>query len=115
MAGDWRLYAELLAAPGARIAYVAAPLNRHRRHSASVTQALDPDYHVAEVAVVQAAVASLLPSNPTLLRRQKRYLKDIAKQLGANGKRRHANSKVEVKTAWQGKTLDSAIRQVPDA
>jgi glycosyltransferase involved in cell wall biosynthesis len=115
MAGDWRLYAELLAAPGARIAYVAAPLNRHRRHSASVTQALDPDYHVAEVAVVQAAVASLLPSNPTLLRRQKRYLKDIAKQLGASGKRPHANSKVEVKTAWQGKTLDSAIRQVPDA
>jgi hypothetical protein len=33
VAGDWRLYAELLSVPGARIAYVASPLNRHRRRA----------------------------------------------------------------------------------
>ena len=35
-AGDWRVYAELLAAGGS-VAYVAQPLNAHRRHDASVT------------------------------------------------------------------------------
>ncbi len=41
MAGDWRLYLEALALPGAKVAYEAEPLNVHRRHATSVTHALD--------------------------------------------------------------------------
>ena len=40
MAGDWRLYAEMLSRPGSQVAYVAAPLNQHRRHARSVTHSL---------------------------------------------------------------------------
>jgi glycosyltransferase involved in cell wall biosynthesis len=49
MAGDWRIYLECLAAPGARIAYVADPLNIHRRHAASVTHSLKAQKHIAEI------------------------------------------------------------------
>jgi glycosyltransferase involved in cell wall biosynthesis len=115
VAGDWRLYAEMLAAPGARIAYVAAPLNRHRRHRASVTQTLDADCHIAEVAVVQAAVAAFLPSNSALLSRQKRYLKDLTKQLGAGKKRIRATSKVESNSARRSERPEVALRQAMDA
>ena len=37
VAGDWRIYAEVLAREGAQVAYVSQPLNHHRRHGASVT------------------------------------------------------------------------------
>jgi glycosyltransferase involved in cell wall biosynthesis len=83
VAGDWRLYAEVLAAPGARIAYVASPLNRHRRHRASVTRLLDADRHVAEIAAAQAAVARFLPLQAARIGRQKRYLEEVSKQLRA--------------------------------
>ena len=49
MAGDWRLYLEVLAEPGARVAYEATPLNVHRRHAESVTHALRADRHIAEI------------------------------------------------------------------
>ena len=49
MAGDWRIYLECLAAPDARIAYVADPLNVHRRHAASVTHSLKAQKHIQEI------------------------------------------------------------------
>jgi hypothetical protein len=49
MAGDWRIYLECLATSGARIAYVAVPLNVHRRHAASVTHSLKAQKHIAEI------------------------------------------------------------------
>jgi glycosyltransferase involved in cell wall biosynthesis len=85
VAGDWRLYAEVLSVPGARIAYVALPLNRHRRHRASVTRLLDADRHVAEIAAAQAAVARFLPLQSARIARQKQYLEEVSKQLGAGG------------------------------
>src|SRR5262249_17490503 len=45
MAGDWRLYVELLAASEGHVAYVASPLNVHRRHAASVTHRLTGKRH----------------------------------------------------------------------
>jgi hypothetical protein len=83
VAGDWRLYAEVLSVPDARIAYVASPLNRHRRHRASVTRLLDADRHVAEIAAAQAAVARFLPLQAARIARQKQYLEEVSKQLGA--------------------------------
>ncbi len=59
-AGDWRVYAEVLARKGAQIAYVARPLNHHRRHDRSVTAGLAPGARAAETNLVHAAVARLL-------------------------------------------------------
>jgi len=85
MAGDWRLYLEALRAPGARIAYEAAPLNVHRRHAESVTHALKADLHVAEIARCHAAAAAALPedASASLRARQSAYLREVAAQLGA--------------------------------
>ena len=49
MAGDWRLYLEALSLPEAKVAYEAESLNVHRRHTASVTHALEAERHVQEI------------------------------------------------------------------
>jgi glycosyltransferase involved in cell wall biosynthesis len=116
MAADWRLYAEVLAASDTRIAYVAAPLNRHRRHGESITKTLNADQHIAEVAVVQAAVATLLPVSSTLLSRQRKYLKDLTKQLGVGKQRTRAvPPKVERGSTRLSDRPALAVRQVIDA
>jgi hypothetical protein len=83
MAGDWRLYLEALAMPGAKVAYEAEPLNVHRRHAESVTHALDVNRHVAEIARCHAFArqAFALPEN--VAGAQARYLAEVAEQLGA--------------------------------
>jgi glycosyltransferase involved in cell wall biosynthesis len=80
MAGDWRLYLQALAAPGARIAYEAQPLNVHRRHAGSVTHALDAERHVAEIARCHAAARGIVDGAEP---RQRAYLAEVAAQLGA--------------------------------
>ena len=78
MAGDWRLYAEVLSRAGSQVAYVAAPLNRHRRHPNSVTTGLGRAAHVAEIGRVHAAVARLLGPDAVLCRRQRSYRRSVA-------------------------------------
>lgn len=81
VAGDWYLYADILSQPAARIAYVAEPLNRHRRHQSSVTHALDGRRHVDEIAEVQAFIARRLKADAKLKRRQAIYLDEVTEQL----------------------------------
>ena len=76
MAGDWRVYAEVLSA-GGRVAYVAEPLNMHRRHEASVTHRLTPRRHVAEVSWMHRHMRGLLGSDPALLAGQRQALRDV--------------------------------------
>jgi hypothetical protein len=83
MAGDWLLYTDILSQPGARIAYVAEPLNRHRRHASSVTHALDAKRHVEEIASVQKVAAGILKADQKLRRRQAAYIAEVAGYLGA--------------------------------
>lgn len=73
MAGDWRLYAELLSAGGGG-AYVAKALNRHRRHDRSVTHCLPPDRHLAEVERMHRHMRGLLGTQPGLVQGQRRAL-----------------------------------------
>jgi len=80
VAGDWRLYIELLLQPGAQIAYCAKPLNIHRRHEQSVTGSLDPARHLEEIARVHALIAHRLGSEDDLLMRQRRYRAQIEAQ-----------------------------------
>ena len=83
MAGDWLLYADMLSQPGARICYVAQPLNRHRRHGDSVTHALDAKRHVKEIAAVQRVVATIVKADQKLRRRQAAYIAEVTGYLGA--------------------------------
>ena len=77
MAGDWRLYVELLAASEGHVAYVAAPLNVHRRHEASVTQQMKRRRHRDEIARVHRAIRDRLGADAHLKQRQAAYLREI--------------------------------------
>ncbi len=79
VAGDWRVYAEVLARPGAQVAYVSRPLNHHRRHGASVTARIGAAAHVAEVARVHEVVSKLLGLDPALRQRQRQYRRSLVK------------------------------------
>lgn len=81
MAGDWRLYVECLSVPGAKIAYVADPLNVHRRHAQSVTHSLKAQRHVDEIAAMHRAVRQKLALPRAAQSAQAHYLDDVTKQL----------------------------------
>ena len=80
MAGDWRVYVELMAESDGQVAYVAAPLNMHRRHDRSVTAMLEKARHVAEIGLVQAAVRARLGLPDT---GQAAYRRQVTRQLRA--------------------------------
>lgn len=81
MAGDWRLYLETLAAPGAKIAYVADPLNVHRRHSASVTHSLKVQTHIQEIESMHRVAREWFELSEKERQAQKIYLEEVAAQL----------------------------------
>ncbi len=81
VAGDWRLYVQCLSAPGAKVAYVAEPLNSHRRHGHSVTHSLDAQLHVDEIAAMQDLARRLQVLPETTLESQTRYLDEVTRQL----------------------------------
>ncbi len=81
MAGDWWLYLEALAEPGAHIAYVADNLNAHRRHASSVTHALQADKHIAEIAACQKFAVEKFKLGGETKKRQKNYLEEVGPQL----------------------------------
>jgi glycosyltransferase involved in cell wall biosynthesis len=81
MAGDWRIYLECLAAPGARIAYVADPLNVHRRHAASVTHSLKAQQHIAEIESMHRVARGRFALTQRQTTAQTDYLKEVTAQL----------------------------------
>ncbi|GBQ84041.1 glycoside hydrolase family 99-like domain-containing protein [Asaia krungthepensis] len=82
LAGDWRVYVELLLHPGSLIAYVAEPLNIHRRHRGSVTGGLDPVRHLQQITVMHDLIAARLHRDHDLLSRQKTYRLSLKAQFG---------------------------------
>lgn len=88
LAGDWRLYLEALIGTGAgenggSVAYVAAPLNLHRRHDASVTARTDPARHAGEIRRLHRVAAARLGAGKTLRARQAAYLRQVITTLRA--------------------------------
>jgi glycosyltransferase involved in cell wall biosynthesis len=81
MAGDWRLYLECLSAPRCKIAYIADPLNVHRRHAQSVTHALGAQRHVDEIWRMHKAVRTKLADPSAVAPRQQAYIAEVTKQL----------------------------------
>ncbi len=82
VAGDWRLYIELLSQPGAQVAYVADPLNVHRRHGDSTTHRLAAQKHLGEI----ARIHRLIGQQPAVLdedrMKQRAYRTQLAEQFG---------------------------------
>jgi hypothetical protein len=106
MAGDWRLYLEALALPGATVGYEAEPLNVHRRHAASVTHALDADVHVAEIARCHAFAREGFGLPKAVRAGQASYLAEVSGRLGAGGGKANevAGGKVKVRARPGKKT-----------
>jgi glycosyltransferase involved in cell wall biosynthesis len=82
LAGDWRLYVEMLAGQAGQVVYVAEALNTHRRHGAGVTQGLAAESHVAEIAAMHALAAARLNLTKAAKARQSEYIKQIMRQFG---------------------------------
>ena len=84
MAGDWRIYLECLASPGKKIAYVANPLNVHRRHAQSVTHALNAQKHVEEIRRIHGVIRHRFPVSKPVTTSQAAYIEEVAKQLSGD-------------------------------
>ncbi len=88
MAGDWRVYAEVLGAAmggtGSAV-YVARPLNRHRRHATSVTHRLDPGRHLDEIAAMHRHMLALLEGDPALRVSQAAAMEAARQRLTGSG------------------------------
>jgi glycosyltransferase involved in cell wall biosynthesis len=92
VAGDWRLYLQALAAPGARIAYESDSLNVHRRHAESVTHKLNIDKHLNEIRRCHDRARQIVPGGDTVLDAlQARYLRETSDYL--SGPAGHSTTK----------------------
>ena len=78
MAGDWHLYFDLLAHSDGHVAWLATPLNTHRRHAASVTGTLAARRHLEEIARVQTIARDTLTLDAATIDRQAAYLRQVA-------------------------------------
>ncbi|MHC2706771.1 hypothetical protein ACVMHZ_009959 [Bradyrhizobium liaoningense] len=83
MAGDWVLYLEVLAGPGAKIAYVADPLNVHRRHAASVTNSLKAQKHIEEIDTMHRLARRRFGFGERELGAQAAYRNEVSAQLAS--------------------------------
>jgi len=82
LVGDWRLYLDVLAAPEAEIAWCAESLNTHRRHSQSVTHALDPQKHLDEVKAMHEHAKSLFGQADGMAEQVDSYQEELSEQFG---------------------------------
>lgn len=82
IAGDWRLYLEALATPGRAIGTVAAALNAHRRHAASVSAKERGRRHVDEIRRMHHIARTRLALDADARRRQTEYRRQLARELG---------------------------------
>ncbi len=77
IAGDWRLYVEVLAHEKGSIAYLAEPLNQHRRHAESVTQTVSHAKHLKEISRMHDVLAETFELAPAVRQAQRRYVEHV--------------------------------------
>ncbi len=80
IAGDWVTYVRLLERGG--LHYEPAALNRHRRHSGSVTSATNRQRHLDEVASAQALAAARFAVSEATRAAAARYSRALREQFG---------------------------------
>jgi len=83
LVGDWRIYLELLNLDGVSMAFVAEALNTHRRHSTSVTHALDTKKHLDEINAMHQHVIKNMQIDDATRALMDFYLSEIALHLNA--------------------------------
>jgi len=76
IAGDWRLYVQLCRSEG-EVAYIARPLNAHRRHGHSVVGANRLLAHIDEIARMHQIVRSAFSLSQVETSRQAAYLESL--------------------------------------
>jgi hypothetical protein len=80
LASDWKMYAVAALECGS-VGFIAAPLNVHRRHAASTTQARDGEAHYAEIVAVQEFIESRVALDKETLIRREAYRREVSGQL----------------------------------
>ncbi|MDO6460986.1 glycoside hydrolase family 99-like domain-containing protein [Granulosicoccaceae sp. 1_MG-2023] len=82
LVGDWRLYAQVLSGEGARVSYVAKPLNVHRRHASSVTHSMDHIAHLNEIAAMHSYFRQAFALPEDVAEDMQAYLAELEAQFG---------------------------------
>ena len=77
VAGDWRVYVEILRQSPRQIGYLASPLNVHRRHAASVTAKLTAEQMRGEIARMHKVINAALGPNTAREKVQKAYVSSL--------------------------------------
>ncbi len=77
VAGDWRVYVEILRASSGKVGYLATPLNQHRRHEASVTAKLTPKQMRGEIARMHKVINAALGPDKAREKAQKVYVSTL--------------------------------------
>ena len=86
VAGDWRVYVELLTQENAEVIYIAKPLNIHRRHADSATHTLNRRNHIEEISYMHDLLVNRLALHESHKKRQKYYLSILENQFGLTSK-----------------------------
>ncbi len=81
VAGDWRLYVDILLHGGGHVGYLATPLNTHRRHAKSATATLSDGATLREIGRMHATINAILPDDPGRSARQLGYRQHLAEKL----------------------------------
>ncbi|MBW4035787.1 MAG: glycosyltransferase [Proteobacteria bacterium] len=82
LAGDWRLYLEILTTTDASVVWLAEPLNIHRRHDRGMTAALNARRHLAEIAGMHEIAATALDLDDAARQHQATDLAALADRFG---------------------------------
>jgi hypothetical protein len=79
--GDWRLYIAACL-HGHKVAYLAEPLNGHRRHERSITSSLNKQRHANEVKQMQAIAAGGAALDAATATKAEKHLAHVNRYLG---------------------------------
>ena len=86
VAGDWRIYIELLTQKESEVIYIAKPLNIHRRHADSITHTLNRRNHIEEIAYIHYLLSNKLNLPESHIIRQNHYRLMLETQFGLMNK-----------------------------
>ena len=82
VAGDWRLYIDVLLKAESFVSYISRPLNIHRRHASSVTHSLDYKSHLDEVKSIHRYIKSHINLTSDESDSMDEYISELVVQFG---------------------------------
>jgi len=82
VAGDWRLYVDVLLQPDSFVSYISRPLNIHRRHQSSVTHSLDYHSHLNEIKSIHNYISSRIDLTSNETHSMDEYIDELVVQFG---------------------------------